>query len=473
MRRGLSYHNRRSAGGYNPFSQLGPTLDLIFAGNVTNLSDPNGFTLDANFLAPQYLIGEQYTIWETGVGLVSKTFSQIITFTRASTATYFDSAGVLQSAAIDAPRLDYNPSTLAAQGLLIEEARTNSIRNNTMQGAVVGTPGTIPTNWQVFTNVTGLTRQIVGTGTENGITYIEVKLSGTPSGSGVYQFQFEPSNAVAALTAQTWTASSYLKLQAGSYAGVSSNRFGFSEYTSGGAFITFNTVVVASATSAALSTQRATATQTLNGGATTAFLLPYFELVLSGAAIDITLRIGLPQLELGAFATSVIPTTTTALTRSADVASVNTLSPWFNAAAGTLFAQGILVGGTAATFPHQTSLVGSNANNDSIGTQWTANTGVMRFGIRSGGVAQADIPGGASKSANSSFKVAGRYATNDAQAAFDGALGTQDTTVTLPTIAALSLGGAVGFQPGASVWLQRVTFYPRTLSNAELQTITT
>ena len=165
----------RGGTGNNPFNQLGPTLDLSFAGVVTDLTDPNGYTLNTDFIIPQYQIAAQYVVWETGVGLVDKTFSQIITFTRASTATYFDSAGVLQSAAVDQPRLDYNPSTLAAQGYLIEESRTNSIRNNTMVGAVVGTPGTIPTNWQVFTNVTGLTRQIVGTGTENGITYIEVK----------------------------------------------------------------------------------------------------------------------------------------------------------------------------------------------------------------------------------------------------------------------------------------------------------
>ena len=117
--------------------------------------------------------------------LVNKTFSDIITFSRASSATMFDSSGTLV----------YAPM--------------NAIRNSSASGAVAGTPGTLPTNWNVFTNVTGLTRHIVGTGTDDGITYIEVKLSGTPSGSGIYQFQFEPSNAVAALTAQTWTASSW------------------------------------------------------------------------------------------------------------------------------------------------------------------------------------------------------------------------------------------------------------------------
>jgi hypothetical protein len=43
----------------------------------------------------------------------------------------------------------------------------------------------------------------------------------------------------------------------------------------------------------------------------------------AGVAIDITLRIGMPQLEQGAFATSVIPTTTATVTRATDVASIN------------------------------------------------------------------------------------------------------------------------------------------------------
>src|SRR4029078_9246209 len=48
-------------------------------------------------------------------------------FTRASTGTYYDSAGVLRSAAINTPRFDYDPVTLQLKGLLLEDARTNGL----------------------------------------------------------------------------------------------------------------------------------------------------------------------------------------------------------------------------------------------------------------------------------------------------------------------------------------------------------
>jgi len=49
------------------------------------------------------------------------------TFTRASTATFVGSNGLIQSAAINIPRFDHDPVTLACKGLLIEESRTNLV----------------------------------------------------------------------------------------------------------------------------------------------------------------------------------------------------------------------------------------------------------------------------------------------------------------------------------------------------------
>jgi hypothetical protein len=395
----------------------------------------------------------------------STTLDPLITFTRASTGTFFNSAGVLTSAAINAPRFDYNPSTLAAQGLLIEEARTNSIRNNTMVGAVAGTPGTLPTNWSVSTVLTGLTREVVGTGTESGITYIDIRLSGTPSAAGTYLFLTETSTAATAASGQTWTNSGYFKLQAGSTTGISAFRLYFQENNSGGGYLTEQNITVTTPTSAALSTQRVSASRTLNQ-ATTAFVMPGFNFTLTGAAIDITLRIGLPQLEQGAFATSVIPTTTAALTRAADVASVNTLSPWYNAAEGTLYSE--------ATFTNTVSFntvaaLGDGTTSNSMRTiQWNDGTDRI-FSIATGGVSQASYLG---TGQIGTAKFAGAYKLNDVNASKNGSIGITDTAATIPTVNALWLGATGSSLFLLNGYLRRVAYYPRRLSNAELQAIT-
>ena len=62
------------------------------------------------------------------------TLPPTVTVTRAGTATYFDAAGTLQTAAANAPRWDYDPVTHALRGLLIEEARTNLLLNSATLG---------------------------------------------------------------------------------------------------------------------------------------------------------------------------------------------------------------------------------------------------------------------------------------------------------------------------------------------------
>lgn len=406
------------------------------------------------------------------MALVSKAFGDIITFERATSGTFFNSAGVLQSAAIDAPRFDYNPSTLAAQGLLIEEQRTNGIRNNTMVGAVAGTPGTLPTNWSTFTALTGLTRRIVDIGTESGITYIDIKLSGTPSAAGDYGIYLETATEITAATGQTWAQSAFLRTSAGSQTGISSITFRVDENTSGGVFVSNKTSSALTVTSTLI---RVNAAYTLTGGATVARIMPWVRLTLSGEAIDITLRIGLPQLEQGAFSTSVIPTTTAAVTRSADVASVNTLSPWYNATEGTMYAEWSVPYATTNVYRRVFGLnQGSQASN-AIDFQ-TEGTGTGKWAYAIGTTAAGDQAFllSAAKSANTTIKAAGAYATNDAAVSFDGATALTDATVTLPGAATiLTLGnGAPGAITILSGYLRRITYYPRRLTNAELQAIT-
>ena len=51
-------------------------------------------------------------------------YSDMITFSRASTGTYLDSDGLLKSAATNTPRVEYDAQGNRL-GLLVEEARTN------------------------------------------------------------------------------------------------------------------------------------------------------------------------------------------------------------------------------------------------------------------------------------------------------------------------------------------------------------
>ena len=66
------------------------------------------------------------------------------TFTRNSTATYFDREGVMRSASIGAPRLEYSFGSKEYRGLLIEPSSSNLFQNSSLiqSGATF-----IPDNW--------------------------------------------------------------------------------------------------------------------------------------------------------------------------------------------------------------------------------------------------------------------------------------------------------------------------------------
>ncbi len=375
------------------------------------------------------------------------------------------------TAVVYGPRFDYDPTTLAAKGLLIEEQRTNSIRNNTMVGAVAGTPGTLPTNWTAVGTFTGLTQQIVGVGTENGITYLEIKVSGTPVSSASWDIRSETTTQVVAANGQTWTKSVYIKLVAGSLTNITLENIVLGR-DSGGAFISGqigSSAIVP--TNSVLSTQRTSVSFTFSS-ASVAYVLPAIRFnFTSGAAVDITLRIGLPQLEQGAFATSVIPTTTAATTRSADIASIGTLSPWYNATEGTLFTEGTVVnniiGTTARVFGY---FVDSGATNIFVVEARSATSTRARITIGGANVNASDTINVLGVNA----KLAGAYGSDGATICVNGRSPVTAAS-SLPTgIAALYLGQN-SVPTAASIangYLRRVTYTPRRLTDVELQSLT-
>jgi hypothetical protein len=121
-------------------AQAAPSLDLRFADNKSLVDSVSGQSL--------------------------------VTFTRASSATYTDSTGTLQTATTNAPRFDHNPKTEESLGLLVEEQRTNLLLNS----------ATLATQSVTVTAV-AYTLSFYGTGT---VTLSGTSTAGPAVGSGAF-----------------------------------------------------------------------------------------------------------------------------------------------------------------------------------------------------------------------------------------------------------------------------------------------
>lgn len=252
--------------------------------------------------------------------------------TRSTVKWVLGQGGVLTSIPANTPAFEYNTDG-TYRGLLVEPAGTNQIRNNTGVGAVAGTPGTLPTNWGE--NLGGLTRAVVGTGTENGVEYIDLRFSGTATATSC-ELRFESGTQIVAANGETWTVSFFAKIIAQPAPPVTYRTY-IIENTSGGGFVTGGTSII-SPTTTTLS--RFSGTRTLSGGGTVARVAPAFAaIIVSGQSYDFTIRIGLPQMEQSAVATSVVKTSGTSLTRTADSVTLTGASSLIGQTGGTFFVE--------------------------------------------------------------------------------------------------------------------------------------
>jgi hypothetical protein len=388
-----------------------------------------------------------------------------ITFTRASIGTFFDANGTLQTASNDTPRFDHDPADGASRGLLIEESRINSIRNSQAGGA---SAGVMPTNWTLTANANGVTSEVIGVGTENGLAFVDIKVSGTPTANGGVYPTPESANHIAATSGQTWTFSGHYKLVGGSLSNAVTRIYS-SERGSGGASLAGTSQAI-TPTSASLASQRASVTRVFNNGSTN-FALGFYEIAYTnGNAIDITLRIAAPQLEQGAFPTSYIPTTAAAVTRSADSAVVTPISSFYNASEGTLFAEysGAQVGASSRIIAR----FNDNTTSNQIGLNATSPNKVPAGSAVSAGSSVFSSTIGSAPSDSEMLKFISVFKTDDFIAARGGTLGSADTSGAMPSgLTHFYLGQAISAHINGHI--RKIAYWPRRLSNALLQSLTT
>jgi predicted hotdog family 3-hydroxylacyl-ACP dehydratase len=250
-----------------------------------------------------------------------------VTFTRASTGTYLDSDGVLKTASVNTPRIEYDADGNLL-GLLIEEQRTNLLTYSEQfdNAAWIKSNATVTANTIVAPDGTLTGDKLV----ENTATDLHRIDKASTATSGV-----------------TYTATIYAKkaevdILAIDYSGI---LLGTYNLTTGVA-----TLGAGNANSVAVS---ASMLSVGNGWYRCAMTF-----TRAGASIDGSYRfsprqntsytgdgtsgiyIWGAQLEAGSFPTSYIKTEGATATRSADVASIATSEFGYNDAAGTLYVDG-------------------------------------------------------------------------------------------------------------------------------------
>lgn len=370
------------------------------------------------------------------------------------------------SAAVYGPRFDYDPVTKVARGLLIEEQRTNlATFSNTFSDA----------SW-------------VALGTKNVAASAIISPEGvanawTLTDSSAVAFDGIQKSVTVAADGTTYTGSIYILKTAGG----TSSTFGINLAITGGTTVTnqprINTDTgavlggTATVTNAGL-WWRVSCSVTNNSsvGNTNLSISLYPSTAAYNSATDTAAATGSAtiygaQMETGAFATSYIPTVGSTATRNADSASITTLTPWFNAAAGTLYVSALRSAVNPSAAPVAFEIGDGTNNNRYLIYNPSAGT-TSEFFVANGGVVQAQINVANGFQANVVGKVAGAYQINDFQQASNATLGTADTSGTLPTVTAAYIGRNGSASAYWNGWIGSLRYYPTRLPNASLQSIT-
>lgn len=406
--------------------------NMLSRGGALN---PDGLSLDLAFAADKTLAARK---------------GPTPTFTRASTATFVGSNGLIQSAAINAPRFDHDPVTLACKGLLIEEQRTNlCLRSEELNDGIWAKSSAIVTAPVVTANQVNspsgalnadriVFPAVIGAGAFSLVTQLFSQSAGTSYTASIYLRGLVGGEKVW----WTWTPNGTTYVRKECILTTAWQRFNFT-YTStaGNNFIQLGVDLRDASQSAQLA-----------------------QTIFAWGA----------QLEAGSFPTSYIPTTTTALTRSADVCSITgaNFTSFYNQSEGTFFGDAtpqaanqlvVVVGANTSASTASHFIYKSNNLINAAGKRWTAQT--VSTGAQTAIATGTDV-------AISASKLSYAYKLNDFAFAYAGSIAGTDSSGTIPTPTAMRIGCRDdGLQINGHI--ARIQYFKKRLPNAKLQSLTT
>jgi hypothetical protein len=440
-------------------------------GNMLNGGgiNPDGLSLDLQFAADKTLTARR---------------GPTPVFTRGSTGTFVGSNGLIQTAAVNAPRFDHDPVTGVCKGLLIEEGRTNVALYS---GALV-----IGTGWA--TDVTpGTTSTVSGVGPDGNNAYEIAETAVNFSHAIINTGGTGGTGATSITSGITYTGSIFLKKIAGSIDWIQLTFAGAGFGTTGYANINLSTGAIGNSNGGTARVEahangwyKVSWTSVATVTTTTASNL----IVVGNQNTNGTTRApsyagdtankflaAMCQFEAGSFATSYIPTTTAPLTRGADVCGITggDFNNFYNQSEGTAVTKVTNAAGIGSLTQYPFSFSGSSANELLI-VYRSGSSAITPRACRFGSIVLnndtlLDSPD-AGVFADNAISIAGfAIKLNDFAGSLNGNLIT-DTTVSLPAVDRMFIGNRVD---GTRTWnghIAYIRYYKKRLPNAKLQALT-
>jgi hypothetical protein len=385
--------------------------------------------------------------------------SSVTAYTATTTQPITNYIPVLLSAADNEARFDHNPTTSESLGLLIEEQRTNLIlqsedfsttwtntRTSQQTNVIVAPDGTLTGDKLVIDTTANSNHSInQNVSVTSGTTYtlsVFAKAGEFPRINLRFSAQFPTGNATFNLTDGT--------------------------IASGG------TIVATSITPVGNGWYRCSFTQTANATGTAGtqiFLSDIGGVEIATANGFDGIYIWGAQLEAGAFPTSYIPTVASQVTRSADAASMTgtNFSSWYRQDEGSFFATASIGQGV---FPYLLYAGDGTDNNRHIilrNSSIASLSSTFSMITTQNNTTQSNL----TAFSGNSTRFAYGYKLDDYAGVTDLTATKTGISGIVPTIDRLFIGSRFGTTFFANGTIKKLAFYPKRLTNVQLQAITT